>query len=198
MMRSFFTLLVIAICGTSVVAKTALKCTDITDKSVPCVEIPRCTSNAKNVATVVIDQLSNGFGNSQATSSVGLCFTDTTLNVVHTAMGQKYLGPTSYTECNSAIFNSDVAEFFVAPYMEEEPHCYNELDISPYNVMFDSGIYNPNLNHTGITGTTFPCDTSNINHKTSIDMSKNEWTATLTFPFSVLNCPYDCPLKKYV
>lgn len=112
-------------------------------------------------------------------------------------MGQKYLSPTTYTQCNDVIFNSDVAELFIAPHMEEEPHCYNELDISPYNVMFDSGIYNPNLNHTGITGTTFPCSTSNISSSTTIDMSQNQWEAQMTFPFSLLNCPYDCPLKQY-
>jgi hypothetical protein len=111
-------------------------------------------------------------------------------------MGQKYLSPTTYSQCNDAIFYSDVAELFIAPSMEEETHCYNELDISPYNVMYDSGIYNPNLNHTAVEGTTFTCDAYNITHTTSIDMNKNQWEASMTFPFSLLNCPYNCPLKR--
>lgn len=173
---------------------TALKCADVKDKTVPCAEIPRCTTGL--TASLTIDQLSTGLGASQATSTVELCFSDTKLQVVHKAHGQKFLGPTTYTECNTAIFNSDVAEFFIAPNMEEEPHCYNELDISPYNVMYDAGIYNPNLNHTAVQGFTFSCDTSNIESKTSIDMTKNQWEATLSFPFSLLNCPYECPLSR--
>lgn len=175
---------------------TSLKCADIKDKTVPCAEVPRCTTGL--TSTVTINQLSTGLGASQATSTVDLCFSDTKLQVVHKAHGQKFLSPTTYTECNDAIFYSDVAEFFIAPNMEEEPHCYNELDISPYNVMYDSGIYNPNLNHTAVQGFTFSCDSSNIEHKTSIDMTKNQWEATLSFPFSLLNCPYDCPLNRYV
>lgn len=186
----------LVLCALVVSAKSALKCSQLSDKSVPCVEIPRCTADVNNVASITIDQLSTGAGQSDATSVVSMCFTDTTLNLKHKAMGQKYLSPTTYTNCNDAIFYSDVAEFFVAPNMEEEPHCYNELDISPYNVMFDSGIYNPNLNKTGIEGTTFPCSSSNITSSTDIDMNKNQWEATMTFPFSLLNCPYDCPLKR--
>jgi hypothetical protein len=192
-MKSVLPALVAFLC---VFQSFALKCAEIPDKSVPCSEIPRCSSDAGEVAKITIDQLSTGAGASQATSTVSMCFTDTELKVTHKAMGQKYLSATSYTECNDSIFNSDVAEFFVAPNMEQEPHCYNELDISPYNVMFDSGVYNPNLNHTGIQGTTFPCATSNITSDTTIDMSQNQWTAHLTFPFSLLNCPYNCPLKR--
>jgi hypothetical protein len=174
----------------------SLKCSEISDKSVPCVEIPKCSTDEANVATIEINQLSTGEGKSQAMSTVTMCFTDTTLNVVHNAMGQQYLSPTSYIDCNSAIFYSDVAELFIAPNMEDEPHCYNELDISPYNVMYDSGIYNPNLNHSGVQGFEFPCDTSNITHTTDINMDSNQWQAKMTFPFSLLNCPYDCPLKR--
>ena len=186
--------LALAVADQSVVSTESLKCTDIKDKSVPCVEVPRCTTSSQ--ASVTIDQLSNGLGASQATSSVSLCFTDTALQVVHKAHGQKYLSPTTYTNCNDAIFYSDVAEFFIAPNMEQEPHCYNELDISPYNVMYDAGIYNPNLNKTSVQGTTFDCDSSNIEHTTSIDMPNHQWEASLSFPFALLNCPYKCPLQK--
>eukprot|EP01032_Pedospumella_encystans_P027839 gene27839-31451_t len=187
--------LALAVADQSVLSTASLKCTDINDKSVPCVEVPRCTTSSQ--ASVTINQLSNGLGASQATSSVSLCFTDTALQVVHKAHGQKYLSPTTYTNCNDAIFYSDVAEFFIAPNMEQEPHCYNELDISPYNVMYDAGIYNPNLNKTSVQGTTFDCDSSNIEHTTSIDMPNHQWEASLSFPFALLNCPYKCPLQKY-
>ncbi|KAJ1437745.1 hypothetical protein B484DRAFT_444936 [Ochromonadaceae sp. CCMP2298] len=172
------------------VGVAALKCESM-PSDLPCVEISRCRSGDPN-ATVTIDSLSNGLGKSKAVSTVSLCFTDTDLYLHHEAAGQLYLGETSYQQCNSAIFNSNVAEFFVAPTLDE-PHCYNELDISPFDVMYDAGIYNPNLNHTSVQGTTFDCATSSITHSTSTLMSENQWKVDMSIPFSLLNCPYNCP-----
>jgi hypothetical protein len=97
---------------------------------------------------------------------------------------------------NDAIFNSNVAEFFVAPNMNE-PHCYNKLDISPFGVMYDAEIYNPNLNHSGVQGSTFDCASSGISHRTTTLMSENQWKVDMRLPFSLLNCPYNCPLQRY-
>ena len=146
---------------------------------------------------ITINQLSTGKGQSQAYSEVSLCFDDSQFYVTHSAYQQIYLTSTSYNTCNDPIYNSNVAEFFVAPEMESDPHCYNELDISPTNVMFDAGIYNPNLNYSGIVGTTFDCATSGITNSVTVDQSLQLWTAKMSFPFSLLNCPYNCPLNRY-
>lgn len=86
---------------------------------------------------------------------------------------------------------------FFAPHMEKEPHCYNELDISPYNVMYNSGIYNKNLNQTGAVNTEFACESSDVTHQVVTDRSAHEWTASMTFSWSLLNCPVGCPLPNY-
>lgn len=179
----------------------SLKCASFThrlsDKDVPCVEVYRCSSNTSKPTKITINQLSTGKGPSSAYSEVSLCFDDLNLYVTHSAYKQEYLTSTSYTKCNDPIYNSNVAEFFVAPEMESDPHCYNELDIAPTNVMFDSGIYNPNLNYSGIVGTTFECSSSGITNTVVVNQSEQSWTASMSFPFSLLNCPYNCPLSRY-
>ena len=139
-------------------------------------------------------------GSSRSSSEISLCYDYAKLHVTHTANNQSYFTPnTDYSQCNSNIYYSDVAEMFIAPYMEKQPHCYNEIDISPYNVMFDAGIYNPNLNQSGIIGNEFGCDAafSDITHTAQVDAAKNQWTASLDISWNLINCPYNCPLPNY-
>lgn len=117
--------------------------------------------------------------------------------VNHTANKQEFLVDPNYSACNEPIFSADVAELFIAPNMEETPHCYNELDISPFDVMFDAGIYNENLTYTTVDGYEFDCEGTGVSHFTDIDMDNNRWEAHLTFSFELLNCPHDCPLARY-
>ncbi len=63
--------------------------------------------------------------------------------------------------------------------------------------MFEAGIFNPNLNQTGIVGADMSCDTSGIVHDTNVvkpadGSDKGEWKAALSYPFHLLNCPYNC------
>jgi hypothetical protein len=173
----------------------SLKCDMYADKNLPCVEVPRCSSNT--FGTLEINQLSNGLGASVSNSEISLCFDDLNLYVSHMALKQSYLTNPGYDTCNDHIYNSNVAEMFIAPNMESVPHCYNELDISPFNVMFDSGIYNPNLNHSGIVGYQFPCEGTGIEYETEVNMASNYWKAKMSFSFELLNCPYECPLSRY-
>jgi hypothetical protein len=171
----------------------SLECSSL-DSSLPCLEISRCSSSSSQLK---IDQLSTGQGSSSAYSTVSLCYDDNTLYLTHTAYLQHIISATSYDSCNDPIYNSNVLELFIAPSMEETPHCYNELDISPKNILFNSGIYNQNLNYTGISGTTFPCETSGITSKVTVMEQEEKWIAEMSFPFSLLNCPYACPLSRY-
>ena len=179
----------------------SMTCSSFNHGDLPCVDVWRC--NVASTSSIEVNKLSNGLGSSESYSVVNMCFDDYTnpdeayLYVTNTAYEQKYSTPTTYTQCNDPIFYADVAEFFVAPNMEANPQCYNELDISPSNVMFDAGIYNPNLNGTGMVGTDFDCATSGISNDVVVDSASQTWTATMAFPFSLLNCPYNCPLKKY-
>jgi len=163
----------------------------------PCLEVPPCYGDEGATVTSTISLLSNGHGSAQSYSTIALCFTKTELQIRHVAMKQSFVSNSPYSLCNDPIFYSNVAELFIAPDVEDVPHCYNELDISPYDVMYLSGIYNPNLNHTGVVGSTFPCESSGINHVTTIDAKSSQWSSDLSIPFSLLNCPYHCPLERY-
>lgn len=172
----------------------ALTCSESSFNGLPCAEIPRCSAGA---STIAVDQLSNGFGTSSAASHISMCFDDFNLYVNHTAAGQQFLNDPGYTVCNDPIFNADVAELFIAPNMESTPHCYNELDISPFGVMFDAGIYNENLSYKTVEGHQFACTGTGITFSTAVNMDEQKWEAYLSFSFELLNCPHDCPLARY-
>lgn len=192
--------LLLALLASSSSLVLSLKCDSFAHSGLPCTEVWRCNSG-ENKEIITVNQLSNGLGKSLSHSEITLCFDDYSdpneayLYLMNTAYDQKYLTPTSYNNCNDPIYYSNVAEFFVAPNMQADPQCYNELDISPSNVMFDAGIYNPNLNGTGFSGTDFDCATSGI--KNEVTINSESWEASMAFPFSLLNCPYNCPLKMY-
>jgi hypothetical protein len=192
----------IACCALSLASGLAESCKEVRDSSVPCVEVPDCAS--QRYGAVIIDQLANGNGPSVATSNIKLCHDNEFLHVTHVANDQMYFTPNeNLSECNSDIYSSDVAELFIAPYMEAEPHCYNELDISPYfgGVRFDAGIYNANLNQTGISGTDFGCvgepGYDNMTTSVAADVKNHRWTATLSFNWGLINCPFNCPMQLH-
>lgn len=164
------------------------------NKNVPCVEIPSCLSGA---GMIEINLLSSGLIAS-GKSTVSMCYTDQFLNITHAAFDQKYFTTSPYTNCNSEIYLLDVVEAFVAPDLEESgPLCYSEIDVSIENVMFESGIINPNLNHTGISGQVLECSSSGIQHETFGNREENLWTSSVQIPWSVLNCPRGCPYSAY-
>lgn len=167
-------------------------CKDVKNKLVPCVEVFPCN---KKYSSVTIDNLSNGLGASVSSSRIDICFDESRLYLSHNAFKQTYFPQNKYPNCNDGVFNLDVAEAFIAPIENitletEGPHCYSELDVSPYNVMFESGIYNPNLNHTGISGTLLDCSTSGVIHETV--MMSNSWVSKMSYPWKILNCPSGC------
>ena len=69
--------------------------------------------------------------------------------------------------------------------------------MSPNNIMFEAGIYNENLNHTGLQSSLRNCDKSGIIHESILDLSKSIWNSKLQIPWSVLYCPLGCPLQSY-
>ena len=69
--------------------------------------------------------------------------------------------------------------------------------MSPKNVMFEAGIYNPNLNHASIKGTLMDCSNSSVEHEVKTDEENTQWTSTITLPWSVCNNPVGCPVEEY-
>lgn len=159
-----------------------------------CVKVPNC---AKGFAYLNISMLSSGVTTSRSSSTISLCYDSVSLKIVHIANMQEFFPVSNYEECNDNIFYLDVVEAFIAPYVESEPHCYTELDLAPKNQFYASGIFNPNLNHTGVTNSLLNCSMTGIIHQTEIEFLSQKWTATMSVPWTVLDCPHGCPLDSY-
>lgn len=163
----------------------------------PCLEVPRCPSRA---GVVDIRLLSSGAIPSQETTahSTVLCHDDASLTIEVELNQQRSSSSMNnpYTTCNSAIYNLDVFEMFIAPGLEA-PHCYSEIDISLTGVPFFSGIFNPNLNHTGISNFLIDCTASGIDYRVSNSrvQENQSWRASLKIPLALINSPTGCPLQ---
>ncbi len=168
-------------------------CKDFVATNLPCVDVPACGSTS--LGKLKINKLSNGLAASSSTSDVEICHNESDLKIKIISLQQKYYSNHEFSDCNDSIFNSDIAEVFIAPWFKNEPdpHCYSEIDVSPSNKLFESGIYNPNLNHTGVSNYLFDCATSGVKHSTFSSLSNGIWTEDLSIPWSVINHPYGCP-----
>jgi len=151
---------------------------------------------------ITISALSNGEGQSQALSSIKACYDEDSLVIQNEAKNQNFFPTDQFNSCNDPIFDLDVTEMFISPWNLginlPGPHCYSEIDISPWNVMYISGIYNPNLNHTGCVNSEISCDKSEIKHKTTIEKNLNQWTSTMRIPWKVINAPSGCPADDII
>ena len=172
----------------------SLSCKDFSSTGLPCVEAPECGSGSANIQ---VTKLSDGSKNSISTSSIDLCYDSQYLRIANSALSQKYFGNVSYSPCNDAIFNLDVSEAFIAPYISGDaaPYCYSEIDLSPGNEIYESGISNPNLNHTGCSNSEYVCSAVDVQHKTV--KHRTSWDASLSIPWTLLNCPAGCPKSTY-
>ena len=164
-----------------------------------CIEIKSC-DNTIDITTIFINKLSNGQGDSLSSSSIGICYNNNGIIINNIGYNQNYYNG-NYSKCNDPIYNLDVNEVFITPYIENDndngPYCYNEIDMSPNNIMFEAGIYNPNLNHTGLSSSLRNCDKSGIIHESLLDLSNSIWNSKLQIPWSILYCPLGCPLQSY-
>ena len=148
--------------------KTSSTCAELSKQfGVPCLSVPTCSNGA---VSTKINQLSNGKAESVGTSIINICYNADGLFIKHEADNHTISALNSYNSCNDDIYNLNVAELFIAPFLREEPvpHCYSEIDISPKDVMFESGIYNSNLNHTGISNYLIDCSVSGVKHEVLI------------------------------
>jgi len=177
------------------VALAANSCTTFQNTNLPCVEVPQCSTASANVT---INKLSNGLGASKSHSTLQLCYDSTSLKFTIDSMEQSFYSNHVYGSCNDNVYNSDISEVFIAPWYTDEttPHCYSEIDVSPSNKIFESGIYNPNLNHSGISNYLIDCDSSGVTSSTTINTSNNSWQEILSIPWSIIDNPYGCPVSQ--
>jgi hypothetical protein len=182
---------------------SSLTCSDVEKKSsgsLPCTTVPNCSTG--KTASLTANQLSNGLGSSKASSAIDLCYTDSSLNVKVLASKQAYYPADLYSSCNDNVFLLDVVELFIGECTSSnsycntvgDTYCYSEIDTSPYNKIFESGIYTPYLNHTGIKNYLIDCDSSSIQH--SVTKKSTEWTVELSIPWKVIYNPQGCPVPS--
>jgi len=176
----------------------------------PSAVVPKCDSDSDSSGSnrILVNQKSDGSGPSTAKASVQLCYSSKYLEITYTMLNQKYLPSVRYSECNDPIYDSDVAEIFVGPSMDESNNsnnsssgtkCYMEVDFSPYGTSFQSGIFNPNLNSTGLSKTGLNCSTSGILSKISPPLEtviSSTWTVQVSIPWSLIDCVPGCPLSS--
>jgi hypothetical protein len=151
----------------------------------------------------VVQSLSSGASQGKSAAEAELCYDDSGLTLKVVAKNQYYYpAKNAYKACNDGVFNADVVEFFLtSPALangntlpSNDLHCYNELDVNPSNAIFESGIVNPNLNHTAVQNVLIDCSTSKLVH--SAEVKGNTWTMTMKVPYSVLDYPAGCPSNQ--
>jgi hypothetical protein len=159
-------------------------------------------------APILVNQEVNGSSQSLfTTSSVYLCYSSKYLKIQFISYNQtNYPNSSTYNSCNDPIYLLDVIENFLGlpANRSSETYCYSEIDISTYNIAYESGIYNPNLNHSGVKNTLYNCSTSGIKHSTKIlqnsgsfnSLINPSWITFLSIPWKVVNCPLGCPTNK--
>jgi len=188
------------------------------ESQLPCVEIVECEENinysfdnydyAKNKLNydsrysksgLSFDTLATGQGKGPSLSIVNACWKKDFGIVFNLHLWNQsiFISDPSYEECNSEIFNLNIAEIFVAPYFENEtvngPQCYNEIDVNPSNAIYQSGIYN---NNGTLSHSLYNCNTSGILH-TAISRPKVQtWSGSVQIPWDILNNPRACPVVR--
>jgi hypothetical protein len=166
-------------------------------QALPCVEVAACGSNDRTAPVIVVETLSSGAaGSFSRVESTEVCYTNSGLSISFRLFNQNVTSSlkSDYSTCNSAIYNLDVIEVFIAP-TQADPHCYSELDVSMGNTPFLAGIFNPNLNHTGISDTLLDCATTDVVHETvytGVEQTQT-WTASFKLPWGVIDKPAGCP-----
>ncbi len=77
-------------------------------------------------------------------------------------------------------------EAFIAPRGLQDPPNYLEVETTPYSALYTSHILNPFLNGT-ISHTLVACDSSGIEHFSSVDVRAQAWRALLAVPWTLIN-----------
>ncbi|KAJ2891096.1 hypothetical protein GGI21_005954, partial [Coemansia aciculifera] len=145
--------------------------------------VPKCPATVQAKFTT---QIPSGAACPQ--TNVDLCYTDTSLNLVFTALGETafYFDPKQTT--NGDIWKYEVMEAFIYK-GSDDPQTYFEYEVSPNNVTFNALIYNPSraskanaaLDHAFIANPF--SDGFAVN--TVLDKPNKKWTSHSTIPLAL-------------
>lgn len=133
-------------------------------------------------------------------SAVSICYDENALHVTFHNQNQTIYSAKAFQDCNDAVYNLDVVEMFISPLElfdpnTIDPYCYTEVDLSPYDKIYQSGIYNKNLNHSGVMNYLLNCSSSGITHWTAAEnTTSSTWNGALSIPWNIINHPNGCPI----
>ncbi|KAJ2885761.1 hypothetical protein H4R27_001139 [Coemansia aciculifera] len=172
-MRTFASLAVFALASATTLATNPDLC------------VPRCPATAQAKFTT---QIPSGAACPQ--TNVDLCYTNTSLNLVFTALGETnfYFNPNQTT--NGDIWEYEVMEAFIYK-GANDPQTYFEYEVNPNSVTYNAFVYNPSrvrtagapFDHAFITdpfGDGFAVNTV-------LDKPNNKWTSRSTIPLALFN-----------
>ncbi|KAJ2688287.1 hypothetical protein IWW39_002331 [Coemansia spiralis] len=151
----------------------------------PDLKVPKCPST---VSTKFTTQIPSGAACPQ--TSVELCYTNTNLSLVFTALGETnfYYDPKQTT--NDNIWEYEVMEAFIYK-GSDDPQTYFEYEVSPNNVTFNAFIFNPSR----VRKAHKPFDHAYIAEPfsdgftvdTVLDKKGKKWTSRSTIPLALFN-----------
>ncbi|KAJ2492591.1 hypothetical protein IWW37_001346 [Coemansia sp. RSA 2050] len=151
----------------------------------PDLKVPKCPSTVSAKFTTQIP-----LGAACPQTNVDLCYTNTALSLVFTALGETnfYFDPKQTT--NDNIWEYEVMEAFIHK-GSDDPQTYFEYEVSPNNVTFNAFIFNPSR----VRKAHAPFDHAYIAEpfndgftvSTVLDKKSKKWTSHSTIPLALFN-----------
>ena len=95
------------------------------------------------------------------------------------------------TERDSAIYNEEVVELFIAP-GEQAPTFYYEFEVSPIGTLLDLSVHSPDLERRTLRGD-FAWNCPDLQWSAERDDAANHWRAYLAVPWRSIGAGMDLP-----
>jgi ABC-type multidrug transport system fused ATPase/permease subunit len=186
----FFFLFLVQVCY-------SMKCDEIANSTLPCIEVPLCASSAHDSAVEVqMKTLSDGSGLASSYSNFSICFDEYGLHISQTNYNQGLLtASNSISECNDPVSNSNSASIYIAPEDDSNMQCFTEFDVSPVNISYHAGVF---VSRLPVPPQSFEmaCNNSGLESETKIDFLNSSWQIDFFLSFATINCPYNCPTPQ--
>jgi hypothetical protein len=178
-------------------AGNAMKCHEIGNSSLPCVEVPHCFSNTSvSAVDVQLLELADGNGRASSYSNLSICFNESGLYITQANFDQGlWTASSAITECNDPVRNSNSASIYITPDTEPNMQCFTEFDVNPVNISYHAGVF---VSRLPVPPQSFEmdCNSSGLESDTMIETSHDYWQVDFFLAFSTINCPYNCPTPQ--
>lgn len=106
------------------------------------------------------------------------------LSVQFTNDNDLYVNDNQYRVNNSAMWNQEVFEMFIAP-GSNTPNNYVEIEVNPNQALFSAHIFNPNGKGTENQISYFDAESGGMLLNTTIDSVNNRWSGVFSFPLAL-------------